>query len=81
VTSSENFHPHPGNCALAASGQVAAAPPRSVMNLRRLMSGMGLSSCPGVTIRNDGRTLLVPLAATHMSGLLTSIQVMQAGLA
>jgi hypothetical protein len=37
-----------GCCALAASGHAAAAPPSSVMNWRRLRSGMGSSPEPAV---------------------------------
>jgi hypothetical protein len=33
-----------GRCARAASGQAAAAPPRSVMNWRRLMIDLPISS-------------------------------------
>src|SRR5262249_44471853 len=53
-------------CARAASGQTAAAPPRSVMNSRRLMSDIGLS--PAWPCRSVYRTLTLPQRGGQVLG-------------
>jgi hypothetical protein len=55
-----------GCCARAGSGQAAAAPPSSVMNWRRLMSGMGSPPEPAVPAY---RTLRMPRKRPEVLGV------------
>src|SRR5215469_806368 len=64
----------PACCARAASGHAATAPPRSVMKLRRFMSGMGTSSPPIAQGRDAQRPeFAVGLRYEHSSDGVRSI--------
>src|SRR5262245_26809798 len=72
----------PGCCALAATGQTAAAPPTSVMNSRRLMLNLPFQSrftAPSACHRSGGRVLETYLNCSEWTKAIAGAAYRQGG--